>query len=521
LEPEHIQTDPIQMPTPNVEVIPDNSPAEPARLAKVRPRLPRRQPAQIESARRPPKRALVVQHKVLSRIERRDHGKALRMKCPRSEHAKWDLRLRADDPMQLLKESNIDRIPGLIPVRYLRMAQSPFHFFRGSAIIQARDLARSAASGITVQACGDCHLMNFGGFATPERNLVFDINDFDETFPGPWEWDLKRLTVSVVLAARYRGFSKGDADDAVRAAVESYRERMSEFAEMTKLETWYSQIRVKDLRKYFQKDDVLLDRLEKAVKRGRTRTSEAIFPKLTEIVNGRVKIIDDPPFIFHHDQLKRRDWEAVQKNLMNQYTRTLQSHHRQLLDHYSYEDSAVKVVGVGSVGTRCFIILFLADGDDPLFLQCKEARRSVLEPPGRKSRFAHQGERVVTGQRLMQAASDIFLGWMKGPRRRDFYLRQLRDMKVAAEIETFDPHILSAYAAMCGWALARAQAKSGDPATVAGYLGSSERFDDALALYAEAYADQVEKDFGSFKKAIRSGRFPTDSDAVGKLKFAV
>jgi len=296
---------------------------------------------------------------------------------------------------------------------------------------------------------------------------------------------------------------------------------MSEFAEMKKLETWYSQISIKDLRKYFQKDDVLLDRLQQAVKRGRTRTSEAIFPKLIEKVNGRAKIIDDPPFIFHHEQLGRPGWAKVQKDLFKQYYRTLQTHHRQLLDHYSYEDSAVKVVGVGSVGTRCFIILFLADEDDPLFLQAKEARRSVLEPPGRKSRFAHQGERVVTGQRLMQSASDIFLGWTRGPERLEFYIRQLRDMKVSAEIETFDPHILTAYAAMCGWALARAHAKSGDPATVAGYLGSSQRFDDALALYAEAYADQVEKDFGNFKKAIRSGRFSTDSDAVGKLKFAI
>jgi uncharacterized protein (DUF2252 family) len=401
------------------------------------------------------------------------------------------------------------------------MAQSPFHFFRGSAIIQARDLAHSPMSGITVQACGDCHLMNFGGFASPERNLIFDINDFDETFPGAWEWDLKRLAVSVVLAARYRSFSKGDADDAVRAAVRSYRERTSEFAEMTKLETWYSQVGVKDLRKYFHQDDALLERLEKAVKRGRTRTSEAIFPKLTEIVNGRAKIIDDPPFIFHHDQLRRKGWEVVQKNLLSQYIRSLQTHHRMLLDHYSYEDSAVKVVGVGSVGTRCFIILFLADEDDPLFLQGKEARRSVLEAPRRRSRFSHQGERVVTGQRLMQSASDIFLGWARGPERRDFYVRQLRDMKVSAEIETFDPHVLSAYASMCGWALARAQAKSGDPATVAGYLGSSGRFDDAMALYAEAYADQAERDFGTFKKAIRSGRLPTDSDVVGNLKFAI
>lgn len=320
-----------------------------------------------------------MKHRTRSNAERCEQGKALREKCSRSEHAKWSPRARSQDIIKLLEESNSDRIPGLIAVWYGRMAQSPFSFFRGSAIIQARDMMKSPVSGITVQACGDCHLMNFGGFATPERNLAFDINDFDETFPAPWEWDVKRLGTSIVLAARYRGFSKKIAEDAVRAAVETYRTHMSDFAEMKLLDIWYTQITIDDVLEFFRGNKDMLKRLSRKEKEARSRTSEAVFPKLTEEVNGRRRIIDNQPFIFHFQE-NVPEFEKARDQAMEQYRATLQEDRRQLFDRYRFEDMVVKVVGVGSVGTRCFVSLKLANDDDPLFLQIKEARRSVLEP---------------------------------------------------------------------------------------------------------------------------------------------
>jgi uncharacterized protein (DUF2252 family) len=459
-----------------------------------------------------------MNHDTLSKAERRKQGRALREKCSRSAHAVWNPRSRSYNIVGLLEESNSDRIPGLIAVRYGRMAQSPFSFFRGSAIIQARDLMKSPVSGITVQVCGDCHLMNFGGFATPERSLAFDINDFDETFPGPWEWDAKRLAVSIVLASRDRGFSKKNADTAVRAALETYRTQMSAFAEMKVLDIWYTQITIDDLKEFFRGNKDMLNRLSRKEKQARSRTSEAVFPKLTEEVDGRRRIVDDPPFIYHfHENIP--EYEKAQQRFIEQYRASLQEDRRRLYDRYKLQDVTIKVVGVGSVGTRCFVSLQLADDDDPLFLQVKEARKSVLEPPGRKSRFPHQGERIVTGQRLMQAASDIFLGWASVPDGHDYYVRQLRDMKVSAEIDIFIPKTLTAYAKMCGWALARAHAKAGDTCMIAGYLGSSDSFDDALVKYAQAYADQVERDYEAFRKAIRSGRLHTDTDESSNLSF--
>ncbi len=459
-----------------------------------------------------------MDHEILSKAERRKQGRALREKHSRSAHAKWNPRSRSYDAVGLLEESNSDRIPGLIAVRYGRMAQSPFSFFRGSAIIQARDLMKSPVSGITVQVCGDCHLMNFGGFATPERSLAFDINDFDETYPGPWEWDIKRLVTSMVLAARDRGFSKKAADSAVRAVIETYRTRMSAFAEMNVLDIWYSQITIDDLKEFFRNDKDMLKRLSRKEKQAGSRTSEAVFPKLTEEVDGRRRIVDDPPFIYHfHENIP--EYEKAQQHFIEHYKASLQEDRRRLYDRYKLQDVAIKVVGVGSVGTRCFVSLQLADDDDPLFLQIKEARRSVLEPPSRKSRFPHQGERIVTGQRLMQAASDIFLGWASVPDGHDYYVRQLRDMKVSAELDRYLPKTLTAYARMCGWALARAHAKAGDTCMIAGYLGSSDRFDDALVKYADAYADQVERDNETFRKAVRSGRIHTDTDETASLSF--
>ena len=454
----------------------------------------------------------------LSKMQRRKQGKSLREKCPRTAQAEWKPRSKSQDIIKPLEESDADRIPGLIPVKYQRMAESPFKFFRGAAIIQARDLANARVSGIIVQACGDCHLMNFGGFATPERTFVFDINDFDETFPGPWEWDMKRLGASLILAARDRSFSKQIAKDAVRAAAASYRERMHEFSDMTALETWYAQVNIDALREYFRKDADMSARLSKKQKQARSQTSEAVVPKLTAIVDGRRKIKDNPPVLFHFQQ-NIRDFEKVNRNHIEQYRKSLPADRLKLMDRFQFQDSAVKVVGVGSVGTRCYVHLLLANDDDPLFLQSKEARRSVLESPRGKSRFAHQGLRVVIGQRLMQAASDIFLGWFRSAHGHDYYVRQFRDMKVSAEVETFRPSTLVGYATMCGWVLARAHAKAGDASVIAGYLGSKDTFDEALVQYSAAYADQAERDFEIFKSAIRSGRLKTEPAKGAGLEF--
>src|ERR1022692_130048 len=418
-----------------------------------------------------------------SKAERRKQGKALREKCPRTAQAEWKPRSKSQDIIKLLEESDADRIAGLIPVKYQRMYVSAFTFFRGTAIIQARDLASAPVSGITVQACGDCHLANFGGFASPERVLVFDINDFDETFPGPWEWDVKRLGASLILAARDRSFSKTVADRAVRAATASYREHMAEFAEMKVLDTWYAQVSIDAIRDYFRKDQDMTARLSKKVKQAHKQTSEAVIPKLTAVVDGLRKIKDNPPVIYHVHEFAR-NFEKQRVKFTEEYKQSLQPDRRHLYERYHYQDSAIKVVGVGSVGTRCYLSLLLADDDDPLFLQIKEARRSVLESPRGKSRYAHQGFRVVEGQRVLQAASDIFLGWARTRHGHDFYVRQFRDMKVSAEIETFRPGNLVGYAATCGWALARSHAKAGDAPMIAGYLGSTGRFDDALVQYA-------------------------------------
>ena len=453
-----------------------------------------------------------------SGAERRKRGKALRKTCPRSVHAEWKARPKSIDPIKWLEESDTDRIPALIPVKYQRMAESAFKFFRGAAIIQARDLANATVSGITVHACGDCHLLNFGGFASPERTLIFDINDFDETFPGPWEWDMKRLGASLVLAARDLRFSKSVADNAVLAAASSYRERTAEFAEMGVLDTWYAQISMEAIKQRVRNDPDATARLLKAEKQAHSQTSEAIVPKLTTVVGGRWKIRDEPPIIFHFP-LKAAEFEKLTLDHLRRYRKSLPADRLDLLDRFRFEDGVVKAVGVGSVGTRCFLALFVAAGVEPLFLQIKEARRSVLESPRGKSRYKHQGFRVVYGQRLMQAASDIFLGWFRSAYGHDFYVRQFRDMKASAQLETFKPATLVTYGTLCGWALARAHAKAGDPATIAGYLGSCDHFDIALAKYSQAYADQAERDFELFQGAIRSGRLQTEPAKAAGLDF--
>lgn len=446
----------------------------------------------------------------VARRERYERGQALRTQCPRSSHATCQARDDSVDPLALIEESNVGRVPGLIPVRYERMSKTPFTFFRGSANLQAHDLLSTPVSGTIVQLGGDSHIMNFGGFATPERNLIFDINDFDETFPGPWEWDVKRLATSLVLAARSRGFSKAVARQAVRDAVASYREKMLEYAGLSTLEVWYVRIAFEELASFFKRNAAIVGSLGQIEKSARDQTSETVTPKLASVQDGRLRIVDDPPLIYHL-QNHADEWAAHIRAFFHHYRHTLTHDRRRLFDRYVLQDFAVKVVGVGSVGTRCTVALFLSDATDPLFLQMKEARRSVIEPPSeQESRFEHQGERVVNGQRLMQAATDIFLGWAETADSTDYYVRQLRDMKVSIDVEQFAASTLCDYGVICGWALARGHAKAGDAPAIAGYLGRGDRFDRAIASYAAAYADQVERDFERFTQAIRSGRISVE-----------
>jgi uncharacterized protein (DUF2252 family) len=448
--------------------------------------------------------------KIRTVAERQQAGKALREKCSRAAHGKIILgQGNKRDIVALIKASNDDRLENLIPIRHGRMLQSAFAYFRGTALIQAHDLAGTPASGINVHACGDCHLMNFGGFATPERNLVFDINDFDETLPAPFEWDVKRLAASFVIAARWRGFRPNQARATAVQAVSSYRESMRTRAGFGVLDTWYSQITEDVVRAMFGNDADLHGRLDKDIAKAREQTHEHVFHKLTAPAKGLPRIVDQPPLLFHSDKMPFGA-ALTSGAFLNGYRETLREELRMLFDRFTMVDWAMKVVGVGSVGTRCIVALLLATPDDPLFLQIKEARPSVLERYTGHAKVPHNGQRVVVGQRLMQSASDIFLGWTRGPRGRDFYIRQLRDMKIAPAIESATPAMLRGYAALCGVALARAHAKAGDSAMIAGYLGSTDRFDEAIGDYAVAYADQVERDYATFVKAVRDGRLKSD-----------
>ncbi|HZX84279.1 MAG TPA: DUF2252 domain-containing protein [Reyranella sp.] len=394
----------------------------------------------------------------------------------------------------------------LVPIRHGRMMESPFTFYRGSAAVMAADLATTPVSGIRVQACGDAHLSNFGGFATPERRIVFDISDFDETLPAPWEWDVKRLGASVVVAGRQIRLSETDAARGARAAVRSYRERMADYAGMRALEVWYDTIDVDRFLKAMDSDarrERIRERLEQVQEKS---VPEFLFPKLAEHRGTAPRIKDDPPLIFHPTAEQAPGLESGYREAFAQYRESLAEHLRVLLDRFEFCDLAVKAVGIGSVGTLCSVALMMAAEDDPIFLQVKEATTSVLEPYAGKSLHANHGQRVVTGQRLMQSASDLFLGWTHGKNRRDFYVRQLRDMKISAIIESFDAGDLRNYARVCGWALARAHARSGDAAMIAGYMGASEVFDDAIADFAVEYADQARRDHRAFVKAVRQGR---------------
>lgn len=429
-------------------------------------------------------------------------GKKLREKVPRSAHAKWLPPRNRRDPIELLKASDRGRLPALLPIRYARMRRSPFAFFRGAAAIMAADLAATPVSGVRLQACGDCHVANFGGFGTPERNLVFDINDFDETLPAPWEWDVKRLATSIVRATRDVGIHEHNCSSAARASVESYRKHMREYAAMTAIEVWYSHLDLKILAQNATSAAARKHWL-KTIDRAVHHTLGHDFPKITAIRNGRPHIADRPPLIYHP-----REIAAIGKrvsDMFQKYRQTLADERRIVLDRYELVDVARKVVGVGSVGTRCAVALLMAGPHDPLLLQFKEARRSVLEPYAGKSAYENQGERVVAGQRMLQSASDVFLGWTRDDAGHDYYFRQLRDMKMKVDVESMSKGDWFEYVELCGWALARAHARTGDPALIAGYLGKSGAFDDAIEKFALAYADQTERDHAALLKAIRAG----------------
>lgn len=442
----------------------------------------------------------------IPRAERTAAGKDLRGSVPRASHRVWTPPTDRRDPVDVLIDSNVGRLPQLIPIRFGRMLVSPFAFFRGAAAVMAADLAKTPATGLRVQACGDCHLLNFGAFATPERNIIFDINDFDETLPAPWEWDIKRLATSFVLAGRDNRHAADDCRDSAVTVVRAYRERLAELAEMTVLEAWYSKIDVLKLIAETE-DPEMREFREKRLKKVQSRTAiEHEYPELVEKVGDRPRIKDDPPFIFHQSESTTDEAQEIVAEAFRAYRETMRYDHRFLLDKFRLIDWAIKVVGVGSVGTLCGILLLLAEDNDPLFLQVKQANASVLEPYAGASPFEHHGQRVVAGQRLMQAASDLFLGWTTGRRGRHFYLRQLRDMKAKPMIEIFKPKHMLEFASCCGTVLANAHARSGDAATLSGYLGNADNFDEAIADFAVAYADQTEQDHAKLADAVRSGR---------------
>jgi uncharacterized protein (DUF2252 family) len=447
--------------------------------------------------------------------QRRERGRAARQVVPRGSHAEWEPAPDRPDPVDLLEAQARDRIQELMPIRYSRMMASPFAFLRGSAIVMANDLAGTPKSGIQAQLCGDTHLLNFGAYASPERALLFDLNDFDETLPGPWEWDVKRLAVSFVVAGRDNGFDAADCRNVARAVTASYRQRMTRFSEMGELEVWYSRIgeeEVKGLLTEAAAGKKTTKKLSKNVRKTRGRDSLQALSKLTTVVDGRRTIIDDPPLLV---RIPEGDEIRVQVNaILESYKRTLQEDRRHLLERFRFVDAARKVVGVGSVGTRAYVVLLGGrDQDDPLFLQVKEAGPSILESYVESNTYEQHGHRVVAGQRLMQAASDIFLGWFRGTEGRDFYWRQLRDMKGSAEVERMSPEELTLYAGLCGWALARAHARSGDRVQISAYLGKSERFDVAIAAFAKEYADQTERDHAALLAAVKSGRVVAEAGA--------
>jgi uncharacterized protein (DUF2252 family) len=468
-----------------------------------------------------PGRAKAVPH--LTRAERIARGRAARANVPRSAHAEIEFP-EPRDPVALLEEQAASRVPELVPIRYGRMLASPFAFYRGGALIMAADLAPTPSSGLRVQLCGDAHLSNFGVFGSPERNLVFDINDFDETAPGAWEWDVKRLAASFAVGGRENGFSPPERRTTVLETVRAYREAMAAFAQMRNLDVWYAHLSIEQAMAEFSAgvDPKQLKKAQAVIEKSRTKDSMHAFEKLTHLVDGEPRIISDPPLIVPIDDLvpAETEREAIEdelRNLIRSYRRTLETDRRRLLEDFRFVDLARKVVGVGSVGTRAWIALMLgADEQDPLFLQVKEAQPSVLERFVGKSEYSNSGQRVVAGQRLMQAVSDIFLGWQHvnaglDGQERDFYIRQLKDWKGSFAFETTLPPGAAAYGRACGWTLARAHARSGDRVAIASYLGKSDVFDRAIATFAETYADQNERDYQALQDAVDDGRIEAET----------
>jgi uncharacterized protein (DUF2252 family) len=455
----------------------------------------------------------------LTPAERAARGAQARAEVPRESHADFTVPARRPDPIALLEEQAKARVPELVPVRWGRMMVSPFTYYRGAALPMASDLATTPVSGLTVQACGDAHLSNFGVFGSAERNLVFDVNDFDETLPGPWEWDVKRLAASMEVAARSNGFSDKQRRKIVAGTVAGYRQAMRDFAGMSQLGIWYARADIDQLRA--QLESKMDDRQRKLVAKGaakaRTRDSMEELGKLTTTVDGQLRIMADPPLLVPiedllSDQSQRSALESEIHSILSKYRRTLATDRRYLIDQYEFVHVARKVVGVGSVGTRCWIVLMLGrDESDPLFLQVKEAEESVLSRFLGASEFTNMGQRVVAGQRLMQASSDIFLGWHRvaaglDGKQRDFYVRQLRDWKFSLDVDAMVPGGMRMYGELCGWTLARAHARSGDAIAIAAYLGGSDVFDQAVTQFAAAYADQNERDHDAVLAAVKAGR---------------
>jgi uncharacterized protein (DUF2252 family) len=458
--------------------------------------------------------AVRVEH--FSVAERVARGRAARAEVPRSAHAVWEAAPLRRSPVELLEEQALSRVPELVPVRYGRMLVSPFTFFRGAAYVMAADLAGMPRTGLHAQLCGDAHLSNFGMFAAPDRRLVFSINDFDETLPGPFEWDVKRLVASFAVAGRDRGFDDKTRDRINLAVGRSYREAMAGFAGMKNLSLWYSRVDVEDAATQWVKGATAeqLKRFQRNLAKTRSKDSLKALGRLTEMVDGEPRIISDPPVVVPIEELlgdRAHELEDFLRDVIRSYRRTLAGDRRKLLERFRYVHAARKVVGVGSVGTRAWIMLLLGrDEDDPLFLQFKEAEASVLEPFLGKSEFGNHGQRVVEGQRLTQAASDIMLGWIRADGidhvKRDFYVRQLWDLKGSAIVELMEPNAMTAYAGICAVELARAHARSGDGVAIASYLGSNDSFDRALAQFAETYADQNERDYRTLIDAVASGQ---------------
>ena len=434
--------------------------------------------------------------------ERRALGEAARRQVPREALGQWEAPTDRPDPVEILVEQGRKRVPQLLPVRYGRMAVSPFTFLRGAPAIMGHDLSTSPTTPLRTQLCGDAHLSNFGSYATPERRLIFDLNDFDETLPGPFEWDVKRLCASLLVAARCSGQGEKSGRKAAVAAARAYREHLHDLAGADVLDVWYERIELTEAMQSFA-GIVSPKKLAKQLEKTQHRTSAQVLTKLTEIIEGERRIRHQPPVLVPLDS---PEWHDIAQDVLNRYAESMDDDHVQLLRRFRLVEIAMKVVGVGSVGTRCLIALMHGrDEDDVLFLQVKEAEHSVLAPYAGASSYEHQGERVVAGQRLMQAASDLFLGWTNGPFGNHYYVRQLRDMKGSVSIDGLPPEALVRYGELCGRTLGRAHARSADPLAIAGYLGTAERFDEAMGEFALAYADQTERDHARFLSAIEDG----------------